>query len=147
MARNDNSGKNYNKNNLNENGLTPKQQTFCDAYLKHKCAKQAAIDAGYSEKNSTQNAYGFMKIPVVKAYIASKDNALQDKVEWNREKHISELLFQYKEVRERHYKREALDFLKEIAVFLGINAPEKKEIELKSNELEIRIINPKKSID
>ena len=52
-------------------GLTPRQQKFCDEYLKHPVAKDAAIKAGYSEKYAGQNADKLLKNTNIKIYLNS----------------------------------------------------------------------------
>ena len=70
-----------------EKKLTPKQQRFCDEYLIDLNATQAAIRAGYSEKNARNIASENLAKPNIKAYIdrrmAEKESALiadQDEV-------------------------------------------------------------------
>ena len=50
-------------------GLTPRQQKFCDEYLKHPVATDAAIKAGYSEKYAGQNADKLLKNTNVREYL------------------------------------------------------------------------------
>lgn len=51
------------------NKLTAKQQRFCDEYLVCLNATQAAIKAGYSEKNARNIASENLAKPNLKAYI------------------------------------------------------------------------------
>jgi phage terminase small subunit len=67
--------------------LTAKQQRFCDEYLIDLNATQAAIRAGYSEKNARNIASENLAKPNIRAYIdqrmAEKESALiadQDEV-------------------------------------------------------------------
>lgn len=67
--------------------LTAKQQRFCDEYLIDLNATQAAIRAGYSEKNARNIASENLAKPNIKAYIdermAEKESQLiatQDEV-------------------------------------------------------------------
>ena len=67
--------------------LTAKQQRFCDEYLIDLNATQAAIRAGYSEKNARNIASENLAKPNIKEYIekrmAAKEKALiadQDEV-------------------------------------------------------------------
>ena len=67
--------------------MTAKQQRFCDEYLVDLNATQAAIRAGYSEKNARNIASENLAKPNIKAYIdrrmAEKESALiadQDEV-------------------------------------------------------------------
>ena len=50
--------------------LTPKQRRFCEKYVVCLEAKQAAIEAGYSENCATVTSTRQMKKPVVQEYIA-----------------------------------------------------------------------------
>jgi phage terminase small subunit len=67
--------------------MTPKQQRFCDEYLIDLNATQAAIRAGYSEKNARNIASENLAKPDIKQYIdermAEKESKLiadQDEV-------------------------------------------------------------------
>ena len=67
--------------------MTPKQQRFCDEYLIDLNATQAAIRAGYSEKNARNIACENLTKPYIKQYIdermAEKESKLiadQDEV-------------------------------------------------------------------
>ena len=63
-----------------DKGLTAKQQRFCDEYLIDLNGAQAAIRAGYSEKNARVIASENLSKPNIKAYIekrmAEKEDAL-----------------------------------------------------------------------
>ena len=63
-----------------EKKLTAKQQRFCDEYLIDLNATQAAIRAGYSEKNARNIASENLAKPNIKAYVekrmAEKEAAL-----------------------------------------------------------------------
>ena len=56
--------------------LTAKQQRFCDEYLIDLNATQAAIRAGYSEKNARNSASENLAKPNIREYI---DNRLAEK--------------------------------------------------------------------
>lgn len=49
--------------------LTAKQELFCRYYVCHFNGRQAAIEAGYEEKNAGQQAYQLLKKPYIKAKI------------------------------------------------------------------------------
>lgn len=63
-----------------DKGLTAKQQRFCNEYLIDLNGAQAAIRAGYSEKNARVIASENLSKPNIKAYIekcmAEKEDAL-----------------------------------------------------------------------
>ena len=50
-------------------GKGQRQQKFCDEYLKHPVATDAAIKAGYSEKYAGQNADKLLKNTNVREYL------------------------------------------------------------------------------
>ncbi len=50
--------------------LTPKQRRFCEKYVACLEAKQAAIEAGYTERSATVTSTRLMKRPEVQQYIA-----------------------------------------------------------------------------
>ena len=52
--------------------LTPKRKRFCELFVASRNAKQAAIEAGYSDKSggASVSAARNMKVPEVKEYIA-----------------------------------------------------------------------------
>ncbi len=50
--------------------LTPKQRRFCEKYVACLEAKQAAIEAGYTERSATVTSTRLMKRPDVQQYIA-----------------------------------------------------------------------------
>jgi phage terminase small subunit len=52
--------------------MTPKQQRFCDEYLIDLNATQAAIRAGYSEKNARNIASENLAKPNINAYITDR---------------------------------------------------------------------------
>lgn len=52
--------------------MTPKQKAFADYYIQTGNATDAARKAGYSEKNTGENAAKTLKNPKVAAYIAER---------------------------------------------------------------------------
>ena len=52
--------------------MTEKQKRFCDEYLIDLNATQAAIRAGYSEKNANTNASKLLQITTIKEYIENR---------------------------------------------------------------------------
>ena len=71
--------------------LTAKQQRFVDEFLVDLNASQAAIRAGYSRKTAAQIGHENLKKPEVAAAIASRQQALQAKLEVTQERVIAEL--------------------------------------------------------
>jgi phage terminase small subunit len=63
--------------------LNPKQQLFVKAYLAHKNATRAAIEAGYSEKTAGTCGHQYLKKPQIQAAIriglAKQENDLNKK--------------------------------------------------------------------
>ncbi|MCT3099513.1 terminase small subunit [Lactococcus lactis] len=52
--------------------MTPKQQKFCDEYIKTGNATQSAINAGYSKKTAYKIGAENLRKPQIKKYIDSK---------------------------------------------------------------------------
>jgi hypothetical protein len=69
--------------------LTPKQQLFCDEYLIDKNASRAALKAGYSRATALSGQ--LMRFPKIKAYLAERTEAIQQKVRVTQEMVIEEL--------------------------------------------------------
>lgn len=61
-----------------ESGLSDKQQSFVEAYLRTFNATQAAKDAGYSEKTAYSQGHDLLKKPEIKAELERryKENAM-----------------------------------------------------------------------
>jgi Phage terminase, small subunit len=59
--------------------LTEKQKKFADAYIKLGNGKQAAIEAGYSEKTAKQMATENLSKPYLKSYIDGRMAELAEK--------------------------------------------------------------------
>ena len=59
--------------------LTEKQKKFADAYIKLGNGKQAAIEAGYSEKTAKQMATENLSKPYLKSYIDERMAKLAEK--------------------------------------------------------------------
>lgn len=63
---------------INEDGLTPRQKAFVDAYCQCPNGSQAAIKAGYSVKTAGSQANWLLKNPKVHKAIATRMKKLQD---------------------------------------------------------------------
>ena len=79
------------KARLNASGLTPKQQIFCDEYLKDLNATQAAIRAKYSKKTAHKIATENLHKPVIKAYIAKRMKDREERTEVTIDRVVQEL--------------------------------------------------------
>lgn len=67
---------------INENGLTEKQQAFCDSYLATGNSHQAVHDAGYECKDQNivrMMAYQNLKTPACKKYIDAHKSDIRAK--------------------------------------------------------------------
>lgn len=64
--------------------LTQQQKTFADEFIKRRCkhgsAKEAAIEAGYSEKTAASIAYNLLQREDVRNYIQERKNKLADEL-------------------------------------------------------------------
>lgn len=59
--------------------LTIKQRLFCEHYIRHKCVKKAAIEAGYSKTSASAIGRETLQIPHVKTYIEKRmDEAIKE---------------------------------------------------------------------
>lgn len=88
-----------------ETGLTDKQKRFCDEYLIDLNATQAAIRAGYSKKTAEIIGFENLRKPKIQAYIASKQQSLQEKTEVTQEYVVNGL----KKIAVRCTKEETFD--------------------------------------
>ena len=61
----------------NGHRLTAQQRSFVAAYIQHKNATQAAIDAGYSRKTAQQQGSRLLSNAVVKPAPNSNTNQMQ----------------------------------------------------------------------
>lgn len=55
-----------------EKKITRKEIIFVEAYIKSHNACQAALEAGYSEKNAQRNSYKFLLVPRIQEYYNSR---------------------------------------------------------------------------
>ncbi len=69
--------------------LTPKQQLFCDEYLKDRNATRAALRAGYSGAMALSGK--LMQVPKIKAYIKLRVKKTATKMETVRAEFLTEL--------------------------------------------------------
>lgn len=64
--------------------MTQQQKTFADEFIKRRCkhgsAKEAAIEAGYSEKTAASIAYNLLQREDVRNYIQERKNKLADEL-------------------------------------------------------------------
>lgn len=64
--------------------MTQQQKTFADEFIKRRCkhgsAKEAAIEAGYSEKTAASIAYNLLQREDVREYIQKRRNSLADEL-------------------------------------------------------------------
>ena len=96
--------------------LTPKQRRFCEKFVTCLEAKQAAIEAGYSENCATVTSTRQMKKPEVQEYIAKLQAKLAERSKINEDEIVRKL-------RENH------DNAKEAGQFNAVN----RALELEAN--------------
>lgn len=64
--------------------MTQQQKTFADEFIKRRCkhgsAKEAAIQAGYSEKTAASIAYNLLQRDDVRNYIQERKSKLADEL-------------------------------------------------------------------
>ncbi|MEG0874426.1 MAG: terminase small subunit [Clostridiales bacterium] len=65
--------------------MTQRQKKFCENYLKTNNKKEAALAAGYSEKNANSCGSRLLKITEIKEYISGKTTKTMDKIACNEE--------------------------------------------------------------
>ncbi len=91
----------------NENGLTDRQQQFCDEYMIDLNATQAAIRAGYSAKTANEQAARLLAKVSIKKYIderrAAQTKRTEIEADWilERLKELAERCMQHEPVMER----------------------------------------------
>jgi phage terminase small subunit len=130
--------------------LIDRHKNVIDNYLSNGLNKtQAVIDAGYSKKYANTNVKQIFDRPEVKAYIALKQDELAAEKRIDREFILNEYLQLLDSC-----KKEGLDgagnikdrsnwakSLSQLTKMLGMDAPEKTEIDIKGAT--INILNPK----
>lgn len=72
--------------------LTPRQQSFCDLYLKLGNATEAAIKAGYSEKTARSIASENLTKPDIQTYLAHRRTELEELLGFNKATVLQDLL-------------------------------------------------------
>ncbi len=77
------------KTTIEQLPLTPKQQRFCDEYLKDMNATRAALAAGYSRTTALNGQ--LMTLPKIKAYIKLRVKKTSTKMELARDEFLTEL--------------------------------------------------------
>lgn len=80
---------------LNENGLTPLQQRFCEEYIVDLSATQAALRAGYSEATSYSIGHDNLKKPAIRAVIKAELEKLKERTFISQEWVIKSLINNY----------------------------------------------------
>jgi phage terminase small subunit len=94
--------------------LTPKQQRFCDEYLKDLNGTQAAIRAGYSENTAKEIASENLTKPNIQEYLNSKRIKLEKKTEITQEwvlKKLKRIYIDANQVKEFAPANKALELL------------------------------------
>jgi len=71
--------------------LNPRQERFCQEYLKDLCATQAAIRAGYSERSANRIATRVLSLVHIRARIAKLKAARTERTEITIDRVITEL--------------------------------------------------------
>lgn len=94
--------------------LTPKQDLFCQEYLKDFNATKAAIRAGYSEKSAYSTAHEILKKPEIKEKIEAYSRQLFSQIGVNTERILGELVaIAFSEETQPQVKIKALEILLE----------------------------------
>lgn len=62
---------------IDENGLTEKQRRFCDYYLIDPNGTQAAIKAGYAEKNAHVEASRLLRNAKIRSYLMERNSQFE----------------------------------------------------------------------
>ena len=76
---------------INKLGITKKQKSFADEYLKDYNGKQAAIRAGYSEKTAENQASRMLRLVKVAEYLGKRQIEKEKKIGITIEAIIDEL--------------------------------------------------------
>jgi len=76
---------------INKLGITKKQKSFADEYLKDYNGKQAAIRAGYSEKTAENQASRMLRLVKVAEYLGKRQIEKEKKIGITIEAIIEEL--------------------------------------------------------
>lgn len=76
---------------VGKDGLTDKQRRFCEEYLVDLNATQAAIRAGYKEKNAYIIGHENLRKPKIEEYLAKEREELSKKTKVTKERIIDEL--------------------------------------------------------
>ena len=72
--------------------LTPKQQAFCEEYVRCRNGAEAARLAGYAPESARRTAHDLLhKEPIVRQYIRILEDELREKAQISRERIVSEL--------------------------------------------------------
>jgi phage terminase small subunit len=119
------------KSNLAE--LTRKQKLFVEYYLANGLnASQAMISAGYSEDSALQASYRMLRVPKVMAEINKSQNRTMKKLGYDQERLIKELEDAQKLAMETNNPSAHIKATEVKAKLLGMNEPEKKELNITS---------------
>jgi phage terminase small subunit len=111
--------------------LTDKQKIFCEEYVVDWNATRAAKAAGYSENTAKEIGCNNLKKPIIQAYIVEIQKDLRKLAGVSALSNIKLLLKIAKSDGEK-----TADQLKAIEIvnkMVGLNAPDKKEIDLKGS--------------
>jgi len=108
-----------------------KQEEFCQNYILHRNATQAAKDAGYSESSAHNQGYRLLKETEVQERIEELQNEMSTDIDV-----ISEIEKQYEVARNAGHGTTALKALELLSRVRGNNS-DSEEISAESLELEI----------
>jgi phage terminase small subunit len=130
--------------------LNSKQLKFAESYLTHFNATKAAIEAGYSEQSATSIGAENLRKPEIKKYIMDKQIKFVDECMITKNMIIAELSRYAFRGRENSYTdvkaRESVTALIKIGQYLGMELPEKTELQKKQEAAEIRKIDEDQQI-
>ena len=104
--------------------LTEMQRRFCEYLVMNEgrtTAKDAAIHAGYSPKNASQEAYGLQQNPQIQMYLTKRMNEVNKSFVVNRHNYLKRQINLSKMVEDGHpHAAKAAPFESHIAKAMGI---------------------------
>jgi len=104
--------------------LTEMQRRFCEYLVTNEgrtTAKDAAIAAGYSPKNASQEAYGLQQNPQIQMYLTKRMNEVNKSFVVNRHNYLKRQINLSKMVEDGHpHAAKAAPFESHIAKAMGI---------------------------
>ena len=123
--------------------LTEMQRRFCEYLVTNEgrtTAKDAAIHAGYSPKNASQEAYGLQQNPQIQMYLTKRMNEVNKSFVVNRHNYLKRQINLSKMVEDGHpHAAKAAPFESHIAKAMGLFV-DRKEIYTRDLTAEDKIL-------